>query len=165
VHPSNVVAYTQTAHPPLPYRFRSTTLKLQIPSLASYLPDTRFFREMRKTATWKFLSSTAFTLRTWARRSIWGDRLFLQFQGPTTLLLQSRGSHISDSLTSRDINEIADAPAGSVHEAVTLDLSKENAAASSGSRSVAPAVKAAEEKPTTVTFATVGSGGTVKFKS
>lgn len=37
-----------------------------------------------------------------------------------TLLISSRASRISDVLTARDINEIADSPAGVVRSAVTL---------------------------------------------
>jgi hypothetical protein len=47
-------------------------------------------------------------------------QLFLQFHGPVTLLLQSRASRVSDTLTSRDVNEIADSPPGAVQSAVTL---------------------------------------------
>jgi len=40
------------------------------------------------------------------------DQLFLNFQGPGTILLQSRGSRIRDVLSNRDVAEIAEAPAG-----------------------------------------------------
>jgi hypothetical protein len=36
------------------------------------------------------------------------------------ILMSSRASRISDVLTARDVNEIADTPAGVVQEAVTL---------------------------------------------
>jgi uncharacterized protein (AIM24 family) len=121
-HPGNVVAYTVTQHPPLPYRLKSSSFKLQVPNLGlGYLvPDTKFFRVMRQTDTWKGITKLLFNLRTAARRTIWGDRLFLQFHGPTTILLSSRASRISDVLTSRDVHEIADSPAGAVQSAVTL---------------------------------------------
>ncbi len=121
-YPGNVVAYTVTQNPPLPYRFKSANLRFQIPNLGlGYLvPDTKFFRVMRESATWRGLTKLLFNLRTAARRTIWGDRLFLQFRGPTTILLSSRASRISDVLTARDINEIADSPAGTVQSAVTL---------------------------------------------
>jgi uncharacterized protein (AIM24 family) len=113
-HPGNVVAYTITQHPPLPYRLKSAGLRFQVPNLGlGYLvPDIKFFRVMGQTNTWRGLSKLLFDLRTAARRTIWGDRLFLQFHGPTTILLSSRASRISDVLTSRDVNEIADSPAG-----------------------------------------------------
>lgn len=71
---SNVLAYTVTAQPPQPFRFRSTTLRIQLPNF-SYLSSAKFFREMRKTATFKFFANIIFTVRTWARRTIWGDRV------------------------------------------------------------------------------------------
>lgn len=78
------------------------------------------------------------TFRTWTRRTIWGDRvcaqtnvesvtyrlitykkqLFLQFQGPTTLLVQSRAARINDILTDGEVNEIADATPGVTRVAV-----------------------------------------------
>lgn len=121
-HPGNVVAYTVTQHPPLPYRFKSSSLRFQIPSLGlgRLVQDIKFFRVMRETWTWRAATKLLFNFRTTARRTIWGDRLFLQFQGPTTILMSSRASRISDVLTARDVNEIADSPAGAVQAAVTL---------------------------------------------
>ena len=121
-HPGNVVAYTITQHPPLPYRLKSSSLIIQVPSLGlnSLLPDIKFFRVMQQTDTWRGITKLLFNLRTAARRTIWGDRLFLKFHGPTTLLISSRASRISDVLTSRDVNEIADSPAGAVQSAISL---------------------------------------------
>ncbi|KAF2835064.1 hypothetical protein M501DRAFT_1026984 [Patellaria atrata CBS 101060] len=155
-HPGNVIAYTLNQRPPLPYRFKSTSFRLQLPSVSTWLPDTKFFRELRHTQTWKNLSQFLFTLRTWARRTIWGDRLFLQFTGPNTILLQSRGSRLRDVLTTRDVNEIADSPAGAVQSAVTLDLRKESGHGST-STSTPPSAS------TRAVYATVGSGGKVRF--
>ncbi|KAJ9624082.1 Altered inheritance of mitochondria protein 24, mitochondrial [Taxawa tesnikishii (nom. ined.)] len=75
VHPSNVVAYGITSSAPQPYRFKSSVLRFQIPNPASLLPDTRFFRTIRETSTWRFVATSFYTIRTWARRSIWGDRV------------------------------------------------------------------------------------------
>lgn len=74
---SNVVAYAVTQHPPLPYRLKSSTLRFQIPSLSlsNWVPDTKFFRVMRESNTWRGLTKFLFTLRTWSRRTIWGDRV------------------------------------------------------------------------------------------
>lgn len=72
---SNVLAYTMTANPPLPYRFKSTSLRFQVPSLTGLFPNTKFFEEMRKTQAFKTLAQFLFTLRTWTRRTIWGDRV------------------------------------------------------------------------------------------
>ncbi|KAI9670072.1 MAG: Altered inheritance of mitochondria protein 24, mitochondrial [Trizodia sp. TS-e1964] len=158
-HPSNIVAYTVTRNPPLPYRLKSSTLQLQIPGLsfASFLPDTKFFRVMGNSDTWKSVARIFFSLRTWSRRTIWGDRLFLQFYGPTTILLQSRASRLSDVLSSRDINEIADAPPGAIQAAVTLAKAKEEASESK------PAATKIDHAPS-LHVASVGPGGKVKFQ-
>jgi len=160
VHPQNVVAYSVGQYAPQPYRFRSTSLRFQIPSLSALLPDTRLFNELRKSTLWKELAQALFTFRTWARRSIWGDRLFLQFRGPTTILVQSRGSRLIDSLSSDDVNEVADTPAGTVKEAVKID--------SRPGAKVAHSNPTAPPKPlesmTKVRYATIGPNHAVTIK-
>lgn len=155
-HPGNVVAYTVTQHPPLPYRLKSSSLRLQVPSLGlDYLiPDIKFFKVMRQTATWKAVTQLLFNLRTAARRTIWGDRLFLQFHGPTTILMSSRASRISDVLTSRDVNEIAESPAGALQSAVTLESKPKE-----GIETKKPIANV----PTGFHFAEVRKDGKVKF--
>ena len=116
--------------PPLPYRLKSSSLRFHIPEIGAskLLPDTRFIRAMRNSQTWQTFKSILFTVRTWARATIWGDRvreiqnsimkstdchqLFLQFYGPSTILLQTRASRIGDVLTSENVNEIADTQPG-----------------------------------------------------
>ncbi|KAK1147645.1 Altered inheritance of mitochondria protein 24, mitochondrial [Aspergillus melleus] len=115
VHPSNVVAYTMSSNPPRPYRFKSTTLKFQVPGLKSLprlIQDSKFVRDVSDSKAWKTTMSYLHKLRTWSRMTIWGDRLFLQFDGPTTILLQTRGPRINEILSSKEVNEIADAPRG-----------------------------------------------------
>ncbi|KAF8866221.1 hypothetical protein BDZ45DRAFT_710836 [Acephala macrosclerotiorum] len=155
-HPGNVVAYTITQHPPLPYRLKSSSLRFQVPNLGLgyLLPDIKFFRVMRETSTWKGITSLLFNLRTAARRTIWGDSLFLKFHGPTTILISSRASRVGDVLTSRDVNEIADSPAGAVTSAVTL-MSKPKEEESS---------KQISDVPTGFHVAEVGRDGKVKFE-
>ncbi|KAI6878654.1 hypothetical protein KC360_g6109 [Hortaea werneckii] len=165
VHPSHVVAYTAGPSPPRPYRFKATSFRLQIPAVRHLLPDTRFFRVMRESAAWSLLSRVAFTLRTWSRRTIWGDRLFLHFTGPTQILLQSRGNSLRDSLSNRDVNEIADSPAGSA--AAAFHHRKPPVAKGSGGGgdvvhdAVTPGPGAPSEKAreTKLSFATVGQKG------
>jgi hypothetical protein len=156
VYPGNVLAYTITQHPPLPYRLKSSNLRFQVPNLGlSYLvPDTKFFRVMRESSTWRGITTLLFNFRTAARRTIWGDRLFLQFHGPMTLLLSSRATRISDVLTSREINEIADSPAGAVQSAVTLAAKPKDE--STGTKRIA-------DVPTGFHVASVGKDGKVQF--
>lgn len=45
-------------------------------------------------------------------------QLFLQFDGPATLLVQSRGARVRDIMSDRDVNEIADTPAGATYNAL-----------------------------------------------
>ena len=131
VHPSHVLAYTQSASPPSPYRFRSSTLKLAVPSLSGLLPDTRFFNEMKKSQLWNVLAGALFKVRQWTRRNVWGDRLFLTFRGPTTVLIQSRAGRLRDSLSKEEVDEIADAPAGHVQN--VLRVKSQDASSSSSS--------------------------------
>lgn len=130
LHPSHVVAYSVTRNLPLPFRFRSTKLSIQVPAVPASLtaaagrlvPErvTRFWNAMRDTGTYKALARLLFGLRTATRRTIWGDRLFLQFKGPMTVLMSTRGVRVRDALSREDVNEIADSEAGVVPAAVQL---------------------------------------------
>jgi len=75
VHPSNVIAYSMMQNPPQPYRFKANVQRFQVPSLTAWLPDTRFWQTMRESTLWTFVRNASFTVRTWARRTIWGDRV------------------------------------------------------------------------------------------
>ncbi|KAI9788213.1 MAG: Altered inheritance of mitochondria protein 24, mitochondrial [Peltula sp. TS41687] len=113
VHPSNVTAYTMTGNKPQPYRLKHSSLRLQIPKM-NLISETKFIKTMRESDAWKVLRKVYSTVQTWTRRTIWGDRLFLRFEGPTTILLQSRASRLRDVLTDRDVNEIAQVVPGRV---------------------------------------------------
>ena len=157
VHPNNVLAYSINTSHPQPFRFKSTAIPIQIPSIGEWLPETKFFRTMRETQTFKASAQALVKLRTWLRTSLWGDRLFLRFNGPTTIVLQSRGARLRDVLTSREVNEIADSPAGSVQAAV----------ASRSTESGEPEANLTSQNPTkeTMNYANVGKDGKVSFKS
>lgn len=128
-HPSNVLAYSlpasssptspSTSILPQPYRFKSSQATLSIPlALGNFFPTSKFVENLKNSDTWRFVSRVAWRVRTWSRRNIWGDRLFLRFTGPTTLLVQTRGPRVRDVLSRAEVNEIADAPAGTVPDAV-----------------------------------------------
>ncbi|OTA06042.1 hypothetical protein A9Z42_0067680 [Trichoderma parareesei] len=119
-HPGSVVAYSVTKHQPLPFRFKSSSLRLQIPSLTSWIPETEFMKKVRVSQVYKYLARTLYTIRTMTRRTIWGDRLFLHFKGPSTIIMSSRGVRVVDSLTNEQVNEIADAQAGTLASALEL---------------------------------------------
>lgn len=75
-------------------------------------------KTVRSSGAYKFLATCLHNVRTMARRTVWGDRLFLQFKGPTTILMSSRGVRVADVLSGDQINEIADAPAGALPAAM-----------------------------------------------
>lgn len=156
-HPGSVVAYAVSRNAPQPFRFKSSSLRLQIPSLTSWIPETNFIKTMRTTDTYKFLARLLYSLRTTTRRTIWGDRLFLQFKGPTTVLLSSRGVRVGDSLAAEQVNEVADAPAGVLPRAVEM-------AAGGKSEPIAKVETTVEQAPSAIHVAAVRRDGKVTFE-
>jgi len=159
-HPASVVAYSISRNPPQPFRFKSSSLRLQVPSLGFWFSETEFMRNMRKTDTYKFLARVLYSLRTMARRTIWGDRLFLQFKGPATVLMSSRGVRVGDVLTREQVNEVADAPAGVLPKAVEL-ASKPKGEAEAEAAKVKETV---EQPPSAIHMASVRRDGKVSFE-
>ncbi|KAH6606194.1 hypothetical protein Trco_005347 [Trichoderma cornu-damae] len=131
-HPGSVVAYSVTKHQPLPFRFKSASLRFQIPSLTTWIPETEIMNKARDSQVYKFLARALYSLRTMARRTIWGDRLFLQFKGPSTILMSSRGVRVVDSLTNEQVNEVADAQAGTAASALEAPNKPRGAQIASG---------------------------------
>lgn len=104
---------------------KAVRLRLQTPRAGAAETEgggrlVRFWSAMQMTDTYKFVARALFDVRTVLRRTIWGDRLFVHVRGPATLLLSSRGVRVADVLTRDDVNEIADAEAGTVAAAVEL---------------------------------------------
>jgi hypothetical protein len=153
-HPSHVVAYTITRNPPLPFRFKSSGIRFSVPSVSAWFGNIKFFQVMRTTETYKFISRVLYSLRTTTRRTIWGDRLFLRFEGPATILMSSRGTRIRDVLTKDEVNEIADAPAGTVADVVGL-VTKPNPNLQAPTKVDEPTVR--------VSVASIGQDGKAKF--
>ncbi|POS83919.1 hypothetical protein EPUL_004280 [Erysiphe pulchra] len=110
VHPGNIVAYTiSQKHLPQPYRL--SNFRLQIPSVrsAALILDLEFFRFLRHTYIWRRIIDFYQMVRTLTRRIIWGNQLFVKFSGPLKILISSRSAKIGDILTSREVDEIAEA--------------------------------------------------------
>lgn len=84
-------------------------------------------------------------------------KLFLQFAGPTTILLQSRASRVADVLEARDVDEIASAPAGRVRDAV-------KAAAAPVDGGPGEKGRAGDAAPTQMRVATVRRDGEVRIE-
>lgn len=155
-HPGSVVAYSVSRTAPRPFRFKSSSLRLQVPSLSRLIHEPEFMKNVRKSSAYKFLARMLFSLRTTARRTIWGDRLFMQFQGPTTLLLSSRGVRAADVLSNQQVNEIADAPAGAIQEAMELPAKPK--------ATEMETVASSEQQASGLHMASVKQDGTVKFE-
>ncbi|KAI9147816.1 Altered inheritance of mitochondria protein 24 [Paramyrothecium foliicola] len=156
-HPGSVVAYSVSRNPPQPFRFKSSSLRLQVPSLTSWIPESEFMKTVRKTDTYKFLARLIQSFRTMTRRTIWGDRLFLQFKGPTTILMSSRGVRVKDVLSNQEVNEIASAEPGVLPKAVELLTKPEGERVSQRPTTV-------EQAPSAIHVATVKADGKVSFE-
>lgn len=166
-HPSNILAYSSSSPSPLPtpYRFKSSNIKFQIPThLGNFFPSSKFVQNMKTTKTYTFFSNISLQIQTWSRRTIWGDRLFLNFQGPTTILLQSRAARVSDVLTAADVNEIADAPTGVVQEALTQNTTEKSDSTRTGVEGATPSAQQdpAWTKPK-MSVASISRDGKVTF--
>ena len=86
-------------------------------------------------------------------------QLFLQFEGPTKLLVQTRASRVNDILTTEEVNEIANAPPGVTREAVDY-VREPTTDPSSAEPAPSPQPKVESVKQS---FATV-RGGKVEFQ-
>jgi hypothetical protein len=100
---------------------------------------------MEATKTWRALATGYYTLKTW---------LFLRFEGPTTMLLQSRGSRISDVLSLRDVSEIAESPPGAVDDTIARKIKEEIKSIGDGTRAPIPNTDASG----TLRYATIKDG-------
>ncbi|MCJ1424433.1 Altered inheritance of mitochondria protein 24, mitochondrial [Sticta canariensis] len=159
VHPSNVIGYTINSTPPSPYRLNSSSFRLQTPniSITSFFPSIKFFRVMQETLTWQAIRKLLLNLRTWTRRTIWGDRLFLEFHGPTKILLQSRASRLSDMITREEVDAIADGP---VIGNVKLQSDQQEKKANSQEQT-----SSAIGQVPRMNFASIGQDGKVKIEA
>lgn len=121
-HPSAVVAYSVGPHQPEPYRLSHSNLRLSIPTFGRYLPETKFIRAVRESETWRLLGRALFRLRMWMRTVLWGERVYLRFRGPGTVVLQGRGGAgaLREAFEGRELQEWADSPAGSMEKSVSV---------------------------------------------
>lgn len=63
---------------PVPYRLKSTSLRLQIPRfnmIRRFLPEVEFIRKIKESDMYKTIARTLFGIKAWSRRTIWGDRV------------------------------------------------------------------------------------------
>ena len=169
-HPSHIVAYSLSSTPPETYRLSHTRLRIAIPSLGQYLPDAKFVRAVRESATWRLLGRALFRIRQWLRVAVWGERVFLRFRGPGTVVLQGRHgglvSGMRESVEEREVAGWADSSAGSVQVAVT-QAARKGVNGEHGSQRTAPGSesvgKGGMKTEDNVTYASIGRDGKVAW--
>ena len=78
VHPGSLLAHSVSASfYPVPYRLHSSTIRFQVPrlDLGKLLPNFEFVRIIRNLGAYKAVAKALFGIWTWARHTIWGDRV------------------------------------------------------------------------------------------
>lgn len=156
-HPSHVLAFSIGSNPPERYRLPHSSLNLQIPSFSGFLPDWPYFDALRRQRGYQVFMRGSFEVRAWVRRVVYGDRLFLRFWGPGTVLLQGRGSGLRDVVREREGVEVADAPAGGLGRT----FEERGASRSRGKEKEADATTPGRE--TSLSYASVDRAGRVSF--
>lgn len=74
-------------------------------------------QQIRGTGAWKLMQEAVFKVKSWFQRTIWGERMFLKFEGPAVVLLQSRTGRLRDLVSVEEAGEWASAKNGDVHVA------------------------------------------------
>ncbi|KAI5842602.1 mitochondrial biogenesis AIM24-domain-containing protein [Morchella snyderi] len=177
IHPSALLAYSMNGPSrPVPYRLKSTSLRLQIPRfnmIRRYLPEVEFIRTIKESDVYKTIARTLFGIKTWSRRTIWGDRLFLRFQGPSTILVQSRTAPLSEVFRKEDFSELADTEPGLLPSPIaTKAIEAPPSSSSSSSSSEKITIGAADVRPVStggrhpsaLKIAIVGRDGKTEFQ-
>lgn len=92
LNPSNVLAYTESCPEPQQVQVGSVQVSLpeRLPALSAFLLKYEFFRVMAAQSAWKLTKRAYLGLGRFMRHLVWGNQLLVRFQGPTTILVQSR---------------------------------------------------------------------------
>jgi len=114
IHRKSLLAYSTAGQKPTKSRLATTTLRFQIPRviglrLTEKLKDVQWINAVRASKLWELLGKAVWAIKT----ILWGDREFLRFVGPATVLLQSRtGGRTKDLIRREEIGELADIEPG-----------------------------------------------------
>ena len=157
--PGSVVAYSTGPNAPEAFRLGSQT-RLAVLDLRRLLPKTEFIRAVKESVTWRFLGRVAFVVRRWIGSVVWGERVYLRFRGPGTVILRGKvGAGIKDWYEDREVNEWADSSAGTIEKSVSLAARAQRDRAD-GLGAVASSTKSDGRN---VNYATVGNDGKVAW--
>ncbi|GAO46422.1 hypothetical protein SAICODRAFT_75258 [Saitoella complicata NRRL Y-17804] len=118
--PSNLLAYSATSSSPsspTPYRLQSSAQRmfnLQVPSLSGLvkIPESDFLSQVQTSTAFKTAAKLWTKARAWTRRTIYGDKQFQKFEGPATILVQSRARGFTDIISTRQVSEMAELTPG-----------------------------------------------------
>ncbi|KAI5806148.1 mitochondrial biogenesis AIM24-domain-containing protein [Geopyxis carbonaria] len=109
VHASALLAYA--AARPAQVWLPTAVGRLQVPRAPQWLARRVAALEVVKTVTgseaWRRVAGAVWAVRSWSRRTIMGERAFLRFQGPGTILLQSRTARLRDVIERDEIRDDA----------------------------------------------------------
>ena len=86
-------------------------------------------------------------------------QLFLQFHGPSTILLQTRAARLNEVFTNRDVDETASVAPGVSVQNIQLNAS------SGENRTLDKDETSSNVRPTRMSTATVGANGKVSFEA
>lgn len=113
IHPRSLLAYSAGGQKPLRTRLATTALRFQIPrirrlglglGIAEKLREMEWVKAIRASKAWQILGKVLWAIKTKIR----GDREFLKFVGPATVLLQSRTKgKIYDVISREELGEYA----------------------------------------------------------
>lgn len=92
VHPRSILGYADSCPEPQKMSLHSLTISVprKLPSLSSFLMRFEFLRVMSAQPVWTQTKRFSNYVRQIIKNFVWGDQSFIRFQGPTTVLLQSR---------------------------------------------------------------------------
>ncbi|KAK9463675.1 mitochondrial biogenesis AIM24-domain-containing protein [Lipomyces oligophaga] len=120
VHPSNVLAYTSSlpAAVPVFQRVKHTRVNFSVPTWLggnlfkkSDSPIASLATSVSENEVYRFLSRAWFQVKSGIRRFIWGNDMFIRFQGPCTILIQSRATRLADLISAREVRQAYEAAA------------------------------------------------------
>lgn len=92
VNAQHIIGYAESCPEPQQIKLQSLSISLtrRLPSLSNFLLKYEFFRVMSVQPFWIYTKRFGKYIRKLVKTAIWGDQSFVRFQGPTTILLQSR---------------------------------------------------------------------------
>lgn len=111
INPANILVYAESC--PEPQRVKLPTVQLSLPtrmpSLGKFLLKYEFFRVMSAQPAWAVAKRVWHAVGRSFRNLVWGDQLLVRFEGPTTILVQSRtAARYSEERSPMELEPVVD---------------------------------------------------------